>query len=350
MNKKNKINENSNSEHNLRLSLEQNCYHSLKKGYTLYNEADKTKDGWLLKESLIWIHHGIELGIKLLLVQTNEYLIFENVDIALTQLLTLRQAQPNATILDLFEEPESPRSVTLITAMKRVAIMLKISDLLKDSELEKNIILLNEYRNKIVHYSVNLEFETVHPLVLKAVEQFLSLLENNIKDEQFIKDYLPEIRRIDIPMRSLFEIVTKNVKNRILTLINLFDGQKVSGKLFNLEQDISLPKFEIESLNITEEAYYRVIVEAETLNKEKWIVILQAGVPNHHLIQSLYHTVLTRKITQQDQQEKTIIWLINFSGQHLIKNTICETFQKWDVLISDQGNLQKIEQELIKSL
>jgi hypothetical protein len=60
----NNTNKNSNSEHNLRLSLEQNCYHSLKKGYTLHNEAEKNKDGWLLKESTIWIHHGIELGIN----------------------------------------------------------------------------------------------------------------------------------------------------------------------------------------------------------------------------------------------------------------------------------------------
>jgi hypothetical protein len=105
----------------------------------------------------------------------------------LDKLLELRKTKFNATILDLFEESDSLYSVKLTTAMKRVAIMLKISELLENSELGKNILILNNYRNKIVHYSVSLEYETIHSLISKTIEKFLLLLENNIKINNLLK-------------------------------------------------------------------------------------------------------------------------------------------------------------------
>lgn len=265
------------------------------------------------------------------------------------KLLELRKTKFNATILDLFEEPDksdSVYSVKLTTAMKRVAIMLKISELLENSELGKNIITLNKYRNKIVHYSVSLEYETIHSLITKTIEKFLLLLENNVKHKQFIKDYFTEVRFTDIPIRSSFEGIAKNVQDRVVKLMSLFDGQKISGALFSLSKKISLPKFENESSNIISENFCKLVIESETLDKKKWVVIIQRDVPDQRLVESLCHTVLMLKLNDEFQQEKTIIWVINFSGQHLIKNEIYDSFNGWNVLISDQGNFQKLEEEL----
>ena len=69
----------------LSIGLLDNCYHSLKRGYELWNIVKERNDrnernaddGWLLKESIIWVHHGIELAFKKMLAQVNECFIFE---------------------------------------------------------------------------------------------------------------------------------------------------------------------------------------------------------------------------------------------------------------------------------
>jgi hypothetical protein len=56
-------------------------------------------------------------------------------------------------------------------------------------------------------------------------------------------------------MRSSFEALAKNVQDRVLNLMSLFDRQKISGALFDLSKEISLPKFEIESLNVFQKLF-----------------------------------------------------------------------------------------------
>jgi len=72
----------------LSIGLLENCYHSLKRGYELWNivkeRNDKNDrnadDGWLLKESIILVHHGRELALKKMLAEVNECYIFEKLD------------------------------------------------------------------------------------------------------------------------------------------------------------------------------------------------------------------------------------------------------------------------------
>lgn len=72
----------------LSIGLLDNCYHSLKRGYELWNIVKERNDinhrnaddAWLLKESIIWVHHGIELALKKMLAQVNECFIFEKLD------------------------------------------------------------------------------------------------------------------------------------------------------------------------------------------------------------------------------------------------------------------------------
>jgi len=70
----------------LSIGLLDNCYHSLKRGYELWNFVKErndrndrnAEDGWLLKESIIWVHHGIELALKKMLAQVNGVLYLKN--------------------------------------------------------------------------------------------------------------------------------------------------------------------------------------------------------------------------------------------------------------------------------
>jgi hypothetical protein len=113
----------------LHIDLLANCCHSLKRGYELWSHGQRDNDGWLLKEAIIWIHHGVELALKQLLVQTNEYLVFENVDKAVEELTKLRKSNNSAGALDLFEQDRGTISVGFRKLIERCAMMLNLSEL-----------------------------------------------------------------------------------------------------------------------------------------------------------------------------------------------------------------------------
>jgi hypothetical protein len=56
----------------LKVGLLENAAHSLQRGYELWSRGQQVSDGMVLKEAIIWVHHGIELVLKQLLVQANE--------------------------------------------------------------------------------------------------------------------------------------------------------------------------------------------------------------------------------------------------------------------------------------
>ena len=65
---------------NLEIGLLDNGSHSLKRDYEVWSQWGESRDNWLLKESAIWIHHWIELLFKQLIVQANEFLVFQDVN------------------------------------------------------------------------------------------------------------------------------------------------------------------------------------------------------------------------------------------------------------------------------
>ncbi|MEH2313402.1 MAG: hypothetical protein V7K35_18805 [Nostoc sp.] len=338
---------------NLRIGLEENFYHSFKRGYELHIESKNNQDAWLLKESIIWIQHGIEIGLKLLLIQTNEYLIFANINDAINKFEKLVNIKPNATIIDVFEEDDSPHSIGCEDALKRARIMLGLEELKKGDNnqetLGDKILNLNKYRNRINHFSVQLNTGKSITLLGEIITDFLSLLERNIKNQEFTERYIPEIRYIDSPMRSPFTEMTKGVKNRILNLIKLFDNQKVSGDFFDREgQEICLPKFKDESLSIIEDWGSAVIILAETLNEEKWIIFIQTGFFSYEIIQFIWHNMI---INLAGGQQNFQGWLVNFVGNDLVRKhsnnvSLGDNLRRLGVLISNQDNIQKLEEKL----
>lgn len=63
----------------IRISLKENGIHSFNKGLSDFAEYEKDnkQDDFKLKEAILFIHHGIELLLKQVLVDTGgEYLIF----------------------------------------------------------------------------------------------------------------------------------------------------------------------------------------------------------------------------------------------------------------------------------
>jgi hypothetical protein len=178
----------------LQINLLDNCCHSLQRGYELWDQGLARDDGWLLKEAVFWIHHGIELALKQLLVQNNEFLVFSDVDSAVGKLAKLRKKSANKTVLDLFDEEDAPLSVSFNKLLPRCAMMLNLSELGEDQPLQKSIKELTRYRNKIVHFSVQLETGKVVRLLAEILKPLVHLLEDKISGS-FKTECLPTIKQ-----------------------------------------------------------------------------------------------------------------------------------------------------------
>ncbi len=62
----------------IKISLRENGEHSFKRSLEFYKAYERTHDQMLLKDAIIFLHHGIELLMKEVLIRHSPYLIFED--------------------------------------------------------------------------------------------------------------------------------------------------------------------------------------------------------------------------------------------------------------------------------
>ena len=331
----------SNSTPILSIGLLENCCHSLKRGYELWNQGNERKDGWLLKEAVIWIHHGIELALKQLLVQSNEYLVFEKIDEAVEKLSKLRRSTPASGntlgALDLFEEENPAFSVGFNKLIERTAIMLGLSELEKASDLRSKIDALTKFRNKIVHFAVKLNPEEVASLLGEILEPFLQLLEREIENSNFVNVCIPEIREKAAPVqRKLFDYAIRS-EDRIFELVKLFNGQVVSGHLFNLtEPTLVLPSSPIVrrgELGI-DRGFDIAVVDS---TQEWWIEIKLRTLYSVREVTS----IITRMQPIDYSSEKNIRkWLVMMSEA---SSPLLERLKPLNILVSSLNEIVELE-------
>lgn len=330
----------------LSIGLLENCCHSLKRGYELWNQGNERKDGWLLKEAVIWIHHGIELALKQLLVQSNEYLVFEKIDEAVEKLSRLRRsttASGNTLgALDLFEEENPAFSVGFNKLIERTAIMLGLSELEKASDLRSKIDALTKYRNKIVHFAVKLNPEEVASLLGEILEPFLQLLEREIENSNFVNVCIPEIREKAAPVqRKLYDYAIRS-EDRIFELVKLFNGQVVSGHLFNLtEHTLVLPSSPIVRRGVIGRDRCDIVVVDSS--QEWWIEI------NLRIIYSVSEvsSIITRMQPIDYSPEKNIRkWLVMMSEASpslLVRLKRLNILESPSILVSSLNEIVELE-------
>jgi len=154
----------------LPIDLKANGLHSLQKGIKSYQEFQTTYDYWLLKESVMFLNHGIELLMKEILRQQSEYLIFDRLDD-----VAVKQIKANKDGIDLFDINSPPKTVTFGEAIKRVSAFINPPEL--DKDFQDNLDGLNKLRNKIEHHEVLLDGQTVGQLIDSILEPLYNLLE-----------------------------------------------------------------------------------------------------------------------------------------------------------------------------
>lgn len=212
----------------LKIGLLDNCSHSLKRGYELWSEWKRNDNAWFLKEAIIWVHHGIELALKQLLVQTNEFLVFDKVDTAVDGLRKLRKkiGMENASVLELFDYDNNAISVGFGKLVERAAITLSIPELAENGLLRSRIDELAKYRNKVVHFSLEMDSIIVANLLSEILDPLLSMLAREVEDVNFKNFAIPEIRKKAQPVQKFSEqIRLEIVDNAIKATVNALQSE-----------------------------------------------------------------------------------------------------------------------------
>jgi len=294
---------------NLRIGLLDNSCHSLKRGYEMWSLWKRSKDAWLLKESVIWVHHGIELALKQLLVQTNEFLVFEDVNRAVERLGILRRKQgmANAGVLDLFDNDDKVMSVGFKNLIERAAITLSIPELYENQTLRSKIDELTKYRNKMVHFSIEMDIDGVSSLLSDILDPLLSLLEREVKDINFKEKCIPEIRSVAQPVQRFSRELYQETEKRIVKILRQFNGQKVAGSLFGVEGEVILPKFtQASTYEGSKDVGVDLVANGES---EKWLVEIKFGRPGAVTLRYVFSQL--RYV--QNHYPNSTVWLVTMN-------------------------------------
>ncbi len=127
----------------------------------------------LLKDAIMFLHHGIELLMKEILVCHSPYLIFEELkDLPRKQKLADKQG------ISIFSIDKPPRTVTYEVACERVEAFIKSAEL--NDKLLGNLEELNRLRNKLEHHEIEADRQEVEELLLAIHDPLLRLFEAHI--------------------------------------------------------------------------------------------------------------------------------------------------------------------------
>jgi hypothetical protein len=215
------------------ITLRENGLHSLSRALEAYDDYDKHQNKMSLKDAILFLHHGIELLMKEILINHSPFLIFEDLrDAAIKQ----KKADESKTGIFFLDKP--PKTVTYEDAIKRVSAFVKPSELTPD--LQGNLAELNQYRNHLEHYAIDVDKEKIVKFLAALHKPLIYLFENQIDNFQIIQG--AGTSRIWNELESKAKFYNEAEKE-VYKVMQLFNGQKIPGYLLNVESEFTLPIF-----------------------------------------------------------------------------------------------------------
>jgi hypothetical protein len=252
------------SKDRFQISLRENGEHSFKKSLESYNQYDKTKDQMLLKDTIMFLHHGIELLMKEMLVAHSPYLIFEEL-----KDLPKKQKEANKKGVSIFNIDSPPKSVTYEVAISRVDAFLNYPEF--DDNLRQNLERLNRFRNQLEHYAIEADREEVVKLLEAIHKPILVLFDKHIGPmTQLQTDQIKQTwDNINNAAKE-----AQRINHEVYELMQMFNGQKVPGNLLGVDGEVTLPKFD----RVFEE--YETKVGEENENRQSYLFDILAETAN----------------------------------------------------------------------
>jgi len=286
-----------------KISLRENGEHSFKKSLESYSDYDKTKDQMLLKDTIMFLHNGIELLMKEMLVQHSEYLIYEEL-----KDIHVKQKEARIKGIGIFYIDYPPKSVTYEVAIKRVDAFINPPEL--DDSLLQNLTRLNRLRNQLEHYAIDADKEEVVRILEAIHKPILNLFENHLGPLTQLQT--PQINQTWQNINHSFEAF-KQKNHEVCELVKKFNGQKVPGSLLGVDGEVILPKFNRVSENYlihlqrdTGPMLLEIDILAESSSTDdgtRWIVETKLRRPR---IETVY------RVHSFGQLTNSVSWLVAF--------------------------------------
>lgn len=174
----------------MKFTLLDNGADSLKSAYINLESLKEIAEGGehRLKDAVIFLNHGGELLLKLILQNHSPSLMFEKIDIYLEAKKKLKKTESAKTVFDI---NKNLKTVSLLEALTRVEFLcdIEIPDNFRNS-----ILYVNKIRNQFMHYEVELDDKETDTLVNNlyfCYEETIKFLENHIDD---LDDYIQDSR------------------------------------------------------------------------------------------------------------------------------------------------------------
>ncbi len=289
-----------------KINLIENGIHSLYKGISqLERYKQRGNSRFDLKDSIVSIHHSVELLMKQILIEENELLIFDNLTKYHNQYKNAKEQN-----IDVFSLQKPPYTISFDEAVSRVKSFKSPRKL--DEQLVDKLKELNQLRNRIEHYEIEMDKDIVETLIAYIINPLLDLFRTHIQDfsthENRINSELPSLsssyRRIsnEIIMPKINKI--SQIEKKLEYLIFKFDQQKIQNKRFvNFSNLKNVPKY---TSLIQKKMYYNFKFDYSfKSNSQLWRIVVKVNPNQNTLINNINRF---SKILKQDS--KIIIWLI----------------------------------------
>lgn len=153
---------------------------SFRAAYNCLQKLENLQEGLEhnLKDAVIFLNHGVEILLKLVLKNHSAALMFS--DIKAYQ--KAREEMKKSGKADVFEVDQHLKTVTLEEAVKRVEYLCDIEI---PDQLKAAILYINKIRNKLMHYGITLddaELETLTRRLKACYEESVQFLQAHIED------------------------------------------------------------------------------------------------------------------------------------------------------------------------
>ncbi|GIX60548.1 hypothetical protein BPADB04_55780 [Bacillus paranthracis] len=172
----------------MKFTLLDNGADSLKSAYENLESLKDIAEGGehRLKDAVIFLNHGVELLLKLILKEHSPSLMFEKINDYLEAKKKLKKTEDAKTVFDINKKL---KTVSLLEALTRVEYLCDID--IPDN-FRGSILYVNQIRNQFMHYEVELgehETETLVTKLQMCYEETIEFLENHIEDlDNIIQD------------------------------------------------------------------------------------------------------------------------------------------------------------------
>jgi hypothetical protein len=309
----------------LKINLRENGIHSLWRGIESFEEYDRTQNEMLLKDAIMFLHHGVELLMKEVLVKHSPFLIFEDLKDA-----SKKQRQADSSGVGIFFLERAPKTVTFEEAINRVDAFIRPPELTDD--LQTSLSELNRLRNQLEHYAIEADKEKITQLLADLRKPLLELFEAQIGGIKRLQT--PKVIQAWDKVQDSAKFYSK-LEKEVFEVVRQFNGQKVPGRLFNTEGEFTLPVFERVLANaiVTPEEGFKY--EADILGENKnnpWVVEVKAG--RHIDIRVM------DQLAFRSQVFKATVWLVAFSD---LSKAAREAARKRGILITGASEWQELK-------